>query len=976
MLRRLALTLCLLLQCSLAFANQIGGASGISSAGGSSGGGGSVALSKGSVLNINFIFAQEYMFNNMLNTGGGIFPFTGSTPFNSARLDANGWPNTPNDSNTYGAPFSYPGQSGVPGPYIYYGFGTGTVNITSCGGCTWTVVTSASQGCPASGGTSGASYGYSTISNGSWNVTPTGSGNDWCIVLTVSGSSSATWEITKSDPNSTGSYIHGLYFGFAADFANWQSGLIYRTTWKQEVLQSYPHAIRFMNWANAPGAVDSRFEFRNPPPSSPQAGLVTTQTVLSSPPYVAASGVNNITVPAAAGMPVTSTHGEIAAMNLSNKTTGAFGIGNLTITKAATPVVTVGSAADSYTGAIFSGYISNTCGTSGVAGTVLNITAATSPLWAPGNIISPANVFQSNQAIFGSGVTDGTFVASQQSGTAGGVGCYTVNASQLVGTSGSPVAMTGAMHHFVEGDKVVHWGTGTNLDYFPVTISTKTATCGAGNADQTHYCITTYSTAALASITTGSAAELYTLNVGGRGAYPIADIRGLTPVSADGAVGAQLQPTSYVFCFDKVVPAQSDGNGNWVYGAWDACQLFQGGTGVPIEYEVAMINEINAMRPGGAAPIALWHTEPFRALTYNDPDYAVASDWSINAHKIITQGNGAYAALTAGTPIIDEKGDEDWNESPAFYAATYYCIISSLRGGAPPSSINTGCGDNSYYSTLKSIIIAESIRSSAYYNANTKFFLGFAINGLGPTDGGFNQVRYSGDTLVNNDPLNTWYAATHATPMSHFDFGGYAPYISAPNFNDLATTAASWAAASGNVPLQNSIIATWISNNLVNCGTTASGKFCTSYFSGNFENVWIPAMLAIGKCWGNYEGGLDLTINFSGFTTQVQQFVSAMRMSAAWGNAQVAYFNTYNVPGGCYPSIYTWVGPEWGLAFPDTFSTTAGPCTPEGCGNSAAWGVIGTYNTGKFPYIDEDDVRLMMFGVANDNLSYNMVVGW
>jgi hypothetical protein len=77
----------------------------------------------------------------------------------------------------------------------------------------------------------------------------------------------------------------------------------------------------------------------------------------------------------------------------------------------------------------FNGYISNG---SGGAGTILTVTSG----FAVG----------AGQVVTGAGVSGNTIVTGQLSGFPfGGPGTYSVNNSQLVGSAGSPVAMTGSV---------------------------------------------------------------------------------------------------------------------------------------------------------------------------------------------------------------------------------------------------------------------------------------------------------------------------------------------------------------------------------------------------------------------------------------------------------------------------------------------------------------------------------------------------
>jgi hypothetical protein len=83
---------------------------------------------------------------------------------------------------------------------------------------------------------------------------------------------------------------------------------------------------------------------------------------------------------------------------------------------------TVGSTAN----ATGTGYVSNG---SSSAGTILNWTKT-------------AGTLNDGDAITGSGISTGTYVVAQLSGTTGGTGTYQVSVSQLAGSSGSPLTLT------------------------------------------------------------------------------------------------------------------------------------------------------------------------------------------------------------------------------------------------------------------------------------------------------------------------------------------------------------------------------------------------------------------------------------------------------------------------------------------------------------------------------------------------------
>lgn len=116
--------------------------------------------------------------------------------------------------------------------------------------------------------------------------------------------------------------------------------------------------------------------------------------------------------------------------NLANQPVGTL---EFYTNDASTPGAGVGAYVSAVAGTTSSaqvtGYIYDGT-TSGVAGTVLLVTSVTSGALAVG------------QTIYGSGVTAGTTISALGTGT-GGVGTYTVSASQAAGTSGSPITIYG-----------------------------------------------------------------------------------------------------------------------------------------------------------------------------------------------------------------------------------------------------------------------------------------------------------------------------------------------------------------------------------------------------------------------------------------------------------------------------------------------------------------------------------------------------
>ena len=116
------------------------------------------------------------------------------------------------------------------------------------------------------------------------------------------------------------------------------------------------------------------------------------------------------------------------------------------------------------------------------------------------------------------------------------------------------------------------------------------------------------------------AIEYFSLEIGGRGAFPIIQSNG-SPLGQAAFAVSYLATSRYVtFYFDKNIAGRKDGTGNWVRGAWltNASVNSTSGTslphngGVPIEVCTALINELNALGP--RRPIHMWITLPLNAL--------------------------------------------------------------------------------------------------------------------------------------------------------------------------------------------------------------------------------------------------------------------------------------------------------------------------------------------------------------------------
>jgi len=248
-------------------------------------------LNKRSVLNMNFLFGRDYVFINFIKNGG----FTQGAGVDLSQLDAQGYPI--DNSQVSGInPFSYiiiPASATTTGPYVLTWTGKGTIWLDESIG-TWTV-------------NAGLSSGYAEASNGHY------SGTDAYIVVSLTGFSGAgafPLFMRASDPDNTNNYVRNLKFYMRADETDLNAGKVFRSGWKQTILDLNPGCIRAMNWTGGSSGMQVRWSDRIPPDYISYVhyyGLVN---------YPQSTGTNVITVASASGMPVSMTHGEVAAFKL------------------------------------------------------------------------------------------------------------------------------------------------------------------------------------------------------------------------------------------------------------------------------------------------------------------------------------------------------------------------------------------------------------------------------------------------------------------------------------------------------------------------------------------------------------------------------------------------------------------------------------------------------------------------------------
>lgn len=515
----------------------------------------------------------------------------------------------------------------------------------------------------------------------------------------------------------------------------------------------------------------------------------------------------------------------------------------------------------------------------------------------------------------------------------------------------------------------------------------------------------------------GTVSEGYTLNVGGRGAYPVVMAIGNLPYPYYGPTFAAGD--YYRFCFNKLDAAQTDGMGNWVYGAWVICGSSNAGTigasSTPLEIETALVNELNAMGP--AHPINMWITTPHMGLIcsafYSDPDCTADSDYPANMVKVILNGANGYAGLCRQCLLFVEDTNETWNNNAA---GNWFGWFGHVYCG------EAGTKDFQTYSTLHSMLVMNDIQTSPYANSRIRYILaGQAVAG----SGGLNKNRITG-IGSNYSQCHPTSPAGSAAPITLYNYFAVAPYmnVSAAFENtNLKSYAAQWASDKARYGASSSQvaddIALWVKGvqsdtsyrhdstiDDLEADMTSLGKLLATYGKTaiNYEGGWNQRLLPPATITGIscYSGIVSVTApgnrfsagemieisdvrpaDYNGFhqvdrtgniftysvpscppppttlgttTSETNAYLYAVMKSQAWADAQVGFFKFFlSNPNLALPAVYTELGTTWGFAWPDTFGLLNGVPT-EGAGLYPAWTAMSKFNQAQQNFLLKRDI--------------------
>lgn len=934
-------------------------------------------LSLRSVLNSNdFSFGlNEYAFIDHIKSGGSMVGPVGSAFATGSTfptlIDANGWPNNASASGvSFGGGFIIPDPANFGGPYTidFPQGGNGEVDFNLfLSTATWTVV--------------GTPTNCSVISNtgGVIKIAPAGGASAASIQLslTCTGSGPQTVQAKVQSTGGSGFFIKQFRWYRTADATDLAAGKIFRSAWKQPIVNLCPSAFRWMNNLGGNSNRHCRFENRILPST---AGYISQTAWGISPCYQSnATGTNQFAAAAATPTsantkttPTSMLHGEVATIRFTNgfaRTQSNLGVIGIST---ANPAVVQTASAHGYSTNDIIGHLMPLITNGGTISSSVNPTVVTN--------INNA-LIATGMYTYGPGIPANTKVISINSGA------NTVTLSNSATISANIDIAFRSMQ---------------NLHMFPTKITV---------VDPTHYSIQTTAGvnidgstlgtfSANGSLPTGASGpvsyQFITLQVGSgsdRTPYPCLFGDGYNPASV---FGQYLVANDYkTWYFDKTISGQTDGSGNYILGAWMfdttpsqnnvsfACDF-------PIEVCVALINELNAMSP--AHTIGLWLNLPCWGLNSMDPDYTTASDFALNMIDVVM--NPSSAVRTSGFSALGYNGATQLNQPN---------VIVEYSNELWPSGTNDGRAylinksiqrygqaivpyqDWQDMKALRSTLMARAIKAANPPGLSRMFFvLGmWGVFGLpsGGGDGAGNYATVFGGSVTAN-PINVgdWYtndtlvtAGSWGKPIDNHQGVCPAIYIDLPD-SYYSTTTGTGTFTDDSAMFNGT-------NNSGNGGGNYTGAANPSQALTNFVNQtaasiasWAATIIpqysstlaaqAPGKVVVNYEGLQDwqtqtgkVTNGGHTLTAGDSLFSIAAINSSQWATAVVNFFNALNAITNCFmPSQYIWIGSEdivslnpdqrWANCAPDSYATITGTPT-EGAAltvNSPVWIAMGNRN--------------------------------
>ena len=555
--------------------------------------------------------------------------------------------------------------------------------------------------------------------------------------------------------------------------------------------------------------------------------------------------------------------------------------------------------------------------------------------------------------------------ANSQGNCTGGV-CPAITA---ITNATEAVVTTATAHGFVAGEVVYLFISNAGmptLNLFPVTIQNDanlTSTTFGINFNSTSAGTFNSGTCGTGTVSTCSVMPYISLNLNGMGARPIVQENSVGSIALFGSTS--FSANAYItLVYDKLMSGLTDGSGNPIQGVWHSRGSSSFGPinwSAPIEMQVELINELNAMLPNGRPPINMWFNLPFMSMVSIDPDYSSGSEYPVNALNTILNGANGYAGLCAKCSVILEMSDETWNTG---YPATYWFTNVGLQRWG--TSL-TSASDFTSYSTFRLAQIIADVKASPYYNSRRVFFddggqqVGtvttfpnlpriygdYAMLQDAQWPGGQTSFTgsQSGTTLTAVSGLSVGETVTDSSgslakpttilanlgggqytvsasktvgsetmiaaeaPMAMADiFSGGAYFVASSTVIDADITQCSNDAATYGIP--SSQVTADVNQIADDTATTGGSQTIASTETQNANFAAVISVFGTNKYKGDYEGGLGYSpTGYTGVCPNCaawsESCINLVYQSQEWANQQQAYFNSFkNTANLAVPGVY------------------------------------------------------------------------
>lgn len=870
-----------------------------------------MALSKRFTYNLDFLgddinsIAAAYAFINHFKTGGTVGP-VGANWFNGTRywtqsIDSNGYPNVSALTDTWGGGFYVPTSSNFAGPYVLAWDGDGTISFLDN---TWTETTMSGTGAVKN-------------SNGNWSNA--GGSTSVKIVMNMSGSTQRIrWRCTASGRGAGNSSqnLTNLRFYRQADETDLLAGKIYRSAWKQQIIDFNPGVIRFMNWfggnASESGMI---YKYSHVRPSTYVSYGSTGNIYVdpNSPKYTNGTQpgtTNAIVVSSVTGTPSSMQHGEVCSFLLTDGIVrgGTLSISNIADLGGGSARVTTTTAHGFNVGDQIIHYTQ-----SNMVGMYLKVAAVTN--------ISDTTHYDIAVDVSGMGSWSGT-------------GSCTAYVSLQVGSGNDRTAYPVVCPDGLTG--IAFWGTGAKATVdimgsgqYKTFIFDKNCVAAQGITGAWLGYVSNNANMFLSGGVPASVMTALMTELKAQGWHNAIDMWinmpycGMLSVDSNYSLAENpaVQMTSAVL---SGLPSECNlwvefSNETWNYSNWP------NGIGGTAFYQGVYLTRWGYLRnnSAGIASIDKGFGTTIRSLMCM---YDIKQNIADARLKYINAGQGTLgwsshnSTRITGSALV--TGDSFFISLGLTAPIDYYdawawgCYIGGSSSGSGTVTISQA-SPAVFTKSSHNLVVGAPVVLSTTGSLPTGLSPGTYYVASTPTSGTFTVSATYGGTAVNTSSAGSGtHTATYGFSTNRSTFG--------TNYNAASTDAGRASARQGFIDTMT--------------GTTGAGE-TVAYYRDTRMPAWATESHLNGKASICYEGGWDPAVSGTGFDT----FMSDCQSNYEWAWAWLSFANACkNQSNQYFPAIYVQMNQRWAQSYPDTYSGGV-----EGGGLFASWQVLKQYNNNK-----------------------------